>query len=143
MVWVHGGAYIIGSASQPLYDGRALAGGGEAVVVTVNYRLGGLGFLDLSEFDTPRRRFDSNLGLRDVLAALRWVRDNIAAFGGDPDRVTLFGESAGAGIITTLLTSPAAEGLFSARSRKARPPHRFTTSPGPTASPAWSWTSWA
>ncbi len=112
MVWVHGGAYILGSASQPLYDGRVLAGDGEVIVVTVNYRLGALGFLDLSEFNGPRRRFDSNLGLRDVLAALHWVRDNIAAFGGDPDRVTLFGESAGAGIITTLLTSPAAEGLF-------------------------------
>ena len=121
MVWVHGGAYILGSASQPLYDGRVLAGGGEAIVVTVNYRLGAFGFLDLSEFDTPRRRFDSNLGLRDVLAALRWVRDNIAAFGGDPDRVTLFGESAGAGIITTLLTSPAAEGLFSGAIAQSSP----------------------
>ena len=88
MVWVHGGAYILGSSSQPLYDGRVLAGGGEVVVVTVNYRLGAFGFLDLSEFSTAGRRFDSNLGLRDVLAALRWVRDNIAAFGGDPNRVT-------------------------------------------------------
>ena len=121
MVWVHGGAYIIGSASQPLYDGRVLAADGGAIVVTVNYRIGALGFLDLSEFDSTRRRFDTNLGLRDVLAALRWVRDNIAAFGGDPDRVTLFGESAGAGIITTLLTSPAAEGLFSAAIAQSSP----------------------
>jgi para-nitrobenzyl esterase len=121
MVWVHGGAYILGSASQPLYDGRVLAGGGEVIVVTLNYRLGALGFLDLSEFNTPRRRFDSNLGLRDVLAALHWVRDNIAAFGGDPDRVTLFGESAGAGIITTLLTSPAAAGLFAAAIAQSSP----------------------
>jgi para-nitrobenzyl esterase len=121
MVWVHGGAYILGSASQPLYDGGVLARDGEVIVVTVNYRLGALGFLDLSEFDGQRRRFDSNLGLRDVLAALHWVRDNIAAFGGDPDRVTLFGESAGAGIITTLLTSPAAEGLFSAAIAQSSP----------------------
>ncbi len=121
MVWVHGGAYILGSASQPLYDGRVMAGGGEVVVVTVNYRLGALGFLELSEFDGPRRRYDSNLGLRDVLTALRWVRDNIAAFGGDPDRVTLFGESAGAGIITTLLTSPAAEGLFAGAIAQSSP----------------------
>jgi para-nitrobenzyl esterase len=121
MVWIHGGAYILGSASQPLYDGRVLAGGGEVIVVTVNYRLGALGFLDLSEFNTSRRRFDSNLGLRDVLAALHWVRDNIAAFGGDPDRVTLFGESAGAGVITTLLTSPAAEGLFRAAIAQSSP----------------------
>ncbi|HKV17593.1 MAG TPA: carboxylesterase/lipase family protein [Mycobacterium sp.] len=121
MVWVHGGAYILGSASQPLYDGRGIAGDGEVIVVTMNYRLGALGFLDLSEFDSPRRRFDSNLGLRDVLAALAWVRDNIAAFGGDPDRVTLFGESAGAGIITTLLTSPAAEGLFAGAIAQSSP----------------------
>ncbi|BBX63051.1 carboxylic ester hydrolase [Mycobacterium saskatchewanense] len=109
MVWLHGGAYVLGSSSQALYDGRRLAGGGEVVVVTVNYRVGALGFMDLSSLN---RRFDSNVGLRDVLAALRWVRDNIAAFGGDPRRVTLFGESAGAGIVTTLLASPAAEGLF-------------------------------
>lgn len=121
MVWVHGGAYIIGSASQPLYDGRVLAGDGEVVVVTVNYRLGAFGFLDLSEFDGPRRRFDANIGLRDVIAALQWVRDNIAAFGGDPHRVTLFGESAGAGIITTLLTSPAAEGLFAGAIAQSSP----------------------
>ncbi|HEX3283282.1 MAG TPA: carboxylesterase/lipase family protein [Mycobacterium sp.] len=121
MVWVHSGAYILGSASQPLYDGRVLADGGEVVVVTLNYRIGALGFLDLSEFSSPLRRFDSNLGLRDVLAALHWVRDNIAAFGGDPDRVTLFGASAGAGIITTLLTSPAAEGLFWAAIAQSSP----------------------
>jgi para-nitrobenzyl esterase len=117
MVWIHGGAYILGSAAQPLYDGRALAAGGDVIVVTVNYRLGALGFLDLSSFGTGRdgsdSRFESNLGLRDVLFALHWVRDNIAAFGGDPGRVTLFGESAGAGVITTLLASPAAAGLFS------------------------------
>jgi len=112
MVWLHGGAYVLGSASQPLYDGGRLATGGDVIVVTVNYRLGALGFLDLSSFNTARRRFDSNIGLHDVLAALRWVRDNIAAFGGDPERVTLFGESAGAGIVTTLLATPAAEGLF-------------------------------
>ncbi len=121
MVWIHGGAYILGSASQPLYDGRVMAAGGGVVVVTVNYRLGALGFLDLSEFDSPRRRFDSNLGLRDVISALHWVRDNIAAFGGDPDRVTLFGESAGAGIITTLLTIPAAEGLFAGAIAQSSP----------------------
>ncbi|OBH06376.1 carboxylesterase/lipase family protein [Mycobacterium sp. E1747] len=112
MVWLHGGAYVLGSGSQALYDGRRLAGGGEVIVVTLNYRVGALGFLDLSSFNTSRRRFDSNVGLRDVLAALSWVRDNIAAFGGDPCNVTLFGESAGAGIVTTLLASPSAEGLF-------------------------------
>ncbi len=121
MVWLHGGAYILGSSSQPLYEGRRLAGGGSdvgVVVVTLNYRLGALGFLDLSSFNP---RFDTNIGLRDVLAALAWVRDNIAAFGGDPHKVTLFGESAGAGIVTTLLASPAAEGLFTAAIAQSSP----------------------
>ncbi len=121
MVWLHGGAYVLGSSSQPLYDGRRLVGSGDVVVVTVNYRLGALGFLDLSSFNTARRRFDSNIGLRDVLASLGWVRDNIAAFGGDPQRVTLFGESAGAGIVTTLLASPAAEGLFAGAIAQSSP----------------------
>ena len=128
MVWVHGSAYIlgsssqiIGSTSQPLYDGRVLASSGEVVVVTLNYRLGALGFLDLSSFNGPRRRFDSNIGLRDVLFALHWVRDNIAAFGGDPERVTLFGESGGGGIVTTLLASPAAKGLFAAAIAQSSP----------------------
>jgi para-nitrobenzyl esterase len=121
MVWIHGGAYVLGSANQPLYDGRVLAQNGDVIVVTVNYRLGAFGFLDLSSFSTPGRRFDSNLGLRDVLHALHWVRDNIAAFGGDPDRVTVFGESAGAAIITTLLTSPAAEGLFAGAIAQSSP----------------------
>jgi para-nitrobenzyl esterase len=121
MVWIHGGAYILGSANQPLYNGSSFARGGDVVVVTVNYRLGAFGFLDLSSFSTPRRRFDSNPGLRDVLHALHWVHDNIAAFGGDPDRVTVFGESAGAGIITTLLTSPAAEGLFAGAIAQSSP----------------------
>ncbi|MGV9798568.1 carboxylesterase/lipase family protein [Mycobacterium sp. NPDC003449] len=121
MVWVHGGAYVLGSANQPLYRGRVLASEGDVVVVTVNYRLGAFGFLDLSEFSSAGMRFDTNLGLRDVLCALRWVRDNIAAFGGDPARVTLFGESAGGGVVTTLLTSPAAEGLFGAAIAQSSP----------------------
>ena len=121
LVWLHGGAYILGSGSQALYDGRRLVSGGDVVVVTVNHRLGALGFLDLSSFNTARRRFDSNIGLHDVLAALRWVRDNIAAFGGDPQRVTLFGESAGAGIITTLLATPAADGLFAGAIAQSSP----------------------
>lgn len=114
MVWVHGGAYVLGSGSQPYYDGRRLSHDGDVIVVTLNYRLGAFGFLDVPGFD-------SNVGLRDVLAALRWVRDNIAAFGGDPDRVTLFGESAGAGIVTSLLAVPAAEGLFSAAIAQSSP----------------------
>ncbi|MFH5208061.1 carboxylesterase/lipase family protein [Antrihabitans spumae] len=112
MVWIHGGAYCLGSSAQKLYNGRQLAELGNTVIVTVNYRLGALGFLDLSSFSTPEATFESNLGLRDQIAALEWVRENIAVFGGDPTNVTLFGESSGAGSITTLMTSPRAEGLF-------------------------------
>lgn len=121
MVWVHGGAYVLGSSAQALYHGKALAGAGDALVVTLNYRLGALGFLDLSSFGTARTTFETNLGLRDVIFALQWVRDNIAGFGGDPQRVTLFGESAGGGVVTTLLASPAAAGLFSAAIAQSSP----------------------
>lgn len=112
MVWIHGGAYCLGSSAQPIYDGRLLVERGDVVLVTFNYRLGALGFLDLSSFSTAERTFESNLGLRDQIAALEWVRANIAVFGGDPEEVTLFGESSGGGAITTLMTVPRAEGLF-------------------------------
>ncbi len=111
MVWVHGGAYTFGSGSQPVYDGTALVETGEVIVVTINYRIGALGFLDLSSFSTAQDRFDGNLALKDVIAALRWVQAGIAAFEGDPGRVTVFGESAGGGLVTTLLTVPSARGL--------------------------------
>lgn len=112
MVWIHGGGYCIGSSAQSIYNGWRLADRGNAVIVSFNYRLGALGFVDLSSFSTAEHTFESNVGLRDQIAALEWVRDNIAAFGGDPDQVTLFGESSGAGCVTTLMTSPRAEGLF-------------------------------
>ncbi|MGC0363134.1 para-nitrobenzyl esterase [Rhodococcus sp. 27YEA15] len=112
MVWIHGGAYCLGSAAQTIYDGRHLVESGNVVLVSFNYRVGALGFLDLSAFSTPDVEFESNCGLRDQIAALEWVRDNIDAFGGDPDEVTVFGESSGAGSITTLMTCPSAEGLF-------------------------------
>lgn len=111
IVFIHGGGYILGSSATPLYDGAALARRG-CVYVSVNYRLGVLGCLDLSSLSTPDRAIDSNLYLRDLVLALGWVRDNIAAFGGDPDNVTIFGESAGAHAVATLLAVPAAEGLF-------------------------------
>ncbi len=111
MVFIHGGGYILGSSATPLYDGAALARRG-CVYVSVNYRLGALGCLDLSSLSTPDVTIDSNLFLRDLVLALQWVRDNIAEFGGDPDKVTIFGESAGAHITATLLAVPAAEGLF-------------------------------
>lgn len=111
MVFVHGGGYIMGSSATPLYDGVALARRG-CVYVSVNYRLGALGCLDLSSLSTADITIDSNLFLRDLVMALQWVRDNIAQFGGDPDNVTLFGESAGAHAVATMMGVPAAEGLF-------------------------------
>ncbi|HET9874967.1 MAG TPA: carboxylesterase/lipase family protein [Mycobacterium sp.] len=111
MVFIHGGGYILGSSATPLYDGAALARRG-CVYVSVNYRLGALGCLDLSPLSTPDITLDSNLYLRDLVLALRWVRENIATFGGDPANVAIFGESAGAHIVATLLAVPAAEGLF-------------------------------
>jgi para-nitrobenzyl esterase len=111
MVFVHGGAYILGSSATVLYDGAALARRG-CVYVSVNYRLGPLGCLDLSSLSTPDITIDSNLFLRDLVLALQWVRDNIGVFGGDPDNVTIFGESAGAQAVATLLAVPAAKGLF-------------------------------
>ncbi|MCB5163761.1 carboxylesterase family protein [Streptomyces bambusae] len=104
LVWIPGGAYVIGTAALPEYDGALLASGG-AVVVTLNYRLGIEGFALLD--GAP-----ANRGLLDQVAALEWVRDNIAAFGGDPDRVTVFGQSAGGGSVAALLAVPRAAGLF-------------------------------
>lgn len=113
MVFNYGGAYILGGSSTPIYDGAFLARARDVIVVTVNYRFGPLGFLDLSDYSTPERPFDTNCGLRDMVAGLEWVQRNIAAFGGDPERVTVFGESAGGAAVLTLLSTPAAEGLFS------------------------------
>ncbi len=111
MVWIHGGGFINGSSSTPWYDGTSLANRGDVVVVTLNYRLGALGFLWLGDLDDRYRSSGVN-GLLDQTAALAWVRDNIAAFGGDPNNVTIFGESAGAMSVSTLLAVPAARGLF-------------------------------
>lgn len=104
LVWFHGGAFVLGAGSTFLYDATALVGKGKVVVVTPNYRLGALGFLDLSRL-SDRADAPSNLGLRDQIAALEWVRDNIAGFGGDPENVTVFGESAGAMSIGALLAA--------------------------------------
>ncbi|GAA1570419.1 carboxylesterase family protein [Actinomadura kijaniata] len=105
MVWLPGGAFRSGAGRDPVYDGRRLAVRNDVVVVTVNYRVGPLGFLYLDEES-------ANVGLLDQVAALEWVRDNIAGFGGDPGDVTVFGQSAGAMSIATMLAMPAARGLF-------------------------------
>ena len=109
LVWVHGGAFIAGAGSTFLYEGSRLAVDGQMVVVTLNYRLGPLGFLDLGRV-APAAGIPANLGLHDQLAALEWVRANIAAFGGDPACLTLCGESAGAMSVGALL--PRAHGRF-------------------------------
>jgi para-nitrobenzyl esterase len=112
MVWIYGGAFGIGSSAAPAYAGHELVRRGDVVFVSFNYRLGALGFTDLTRYGTAERPLESNTGIRDQVAALEWVRDNIAAFGGDPGNVTVFGESAGATSVTTLLALPAARGLF-------------------------------
>jgi para-nitrobenzyl esterase len=112
MVWIHGGAFTIGSGSQSLYEGTALAKRGDVVVVTINYRLGALGFLRLDDLTNGRIPSTGNEGMLDQVAALEWVRESIAAFGGDPGNVTIFGESAGGMSVGTLLGMPKARGLF-------------------------------
>jgi para-nitrobenzyl esterase len=111
VVWIHGGAFIMGAGSQPLYDGTSFAHDHDLVVVTINYRLGIPGLLYLGELLGPDFAA-GNVSLLDQVCALAWVRDNIAAFGGDPDNVTVMGESAGAISIAHLLAMPAARGLF-------------------------------
>jgi para-nitrobenzyl esterase len=109
MVWIHGGAYTIGSGD--LYDGSSFVRRGDVVVVTLNYRLGLLGWTPYDSLD-PSLAGSGNNGLRDQIEALRWVRDNIAAFGGDPGNVTIFGESAGGGSVAAILCAPEADGLY-------------------------------
>jgi para-nitrobenzyl esterase len=109
MVWIPGGAFLNGAGQLQLYNGSRLAANGNVVVVNVTYRVGVFGGFELGDLGDG---FENNLCLRDQIAALAWVRDNIAGFGGDPDRVTVFGESAGATSILALLASPAADGLF-------------------------------
>jgi para-nitrobenzyl esterase len=112
MLWIYGGGYASGSGSQPMYDGEALAKKG-AVVVTFNYRLGAFGFFSHPELTKESdRRGAANFGVMDSIAALEWVKQNIARFGGDPKHVTIFGESAGAGMVANLMTIPSAKGLF-------------------------------
>ncbi|WP_291987641.1 carboxylesterase family protein [Luteitalea sp.] len=112
MVFIHGGANVSGGSADPLYDGHNVVRDNDVVLVTINYRLGPFGFLDLSEVGGPAYARSRNLGLLDQLAALRWVRANIAAFGGDAGNITVFGESAGGSAIMRLLGMPLARGLF-------------------------------
>jgi para-nitrobenzyl esterase len=130
LVWIHGGGYTQGAASQPLYDGEQLARRGN-VVVSMNYRLGPLGFLAHPALTKESAHHASgNYGILDQIAALHWVKQNVAAFGGDAERVTIFGESAGGGSVVCLMISPLARGLFHAaivESGVARMAHLHST----------------
>lgn len=112
MLWVHGGGYNIESGTAPIYDGTNLARLGDVVVMTVNHRLGPFGHLYLADLLGPDYADSGNAGTLDLIAALTWIRDNIAAFGGDPGNVTVFGQSGGGGKIAALMVSPQAKGLF-------------------------------
>lgn len=112
MVFIYGGGFVCGAASWPLYDGAELARGGDVVVVNINYRLGALGYLATEALAEEGAGSSGNYGLRDQMEALRWVQSNILAFGGDPENVTVFGESAGAISVCSLFGVPEADGLY-------------------------------
>src|ERR1019366_2370542 len=112
MVWLHGGGFVGGSASFSIYDGTNLARKQDAGGVGVNHRLNAFGYLYLAELGGAKYAQSSNIGQMDIVAALEWVRDNIAKFGGDPGNVTIFGQSGGGAKVSTLLAMPSAKGLF-------------------------------
>jgi len=111
MFWIHGGGYSGGGSSEPRHNGDFLPGKG-VVLVTINYRLGVFGFLALPDLAAEQGGASGNYGLMDIVAALEWVKKNIASFGGDPNNVTIFGESAGSFAVSTLMAAPSAQGLF-------------------------------
>ncbi|HXZ84743.1 MAG TPA: carboxylesterase family protein [Myxococcota bacterium] len=127
LVFLHGGAFLMGSGSTLLYDGGRLSARGDVVVVTLNYRLGVLGSLLLDGVVPGGKEVPGNLGLRDQIAALEWVRANIEAFGGDPEAVTVFGESAGAMSVGALLAAPRARGLFQRAILQSGAAHNVST----------------
>jgi para-nitrobenzyl esterase len=112
MVWLHGGGFTSGNGSYTMYDGGNMTHHHDVVTVTVNHRLNSFGFLYLAEIGGSQYANASNAGMLDIVAALEWVRDNIAGFGGDPANVTIFGQSGGGGKVSTLLAMPPAKGLF-------------------------------
>jgi para-nitrobenzyl esterase len=137
MVWIYGGAFVGGQTSIPAYDGTRLAERG-VVVVSIAYRLGAFGFLAHPQLSAESGKGSGNYGLQDQIAALRWVKDNIARFGGDPNRVTIFGESAGGISVSMLAASPAARGLFHraiSQSGGNFGPPRFANEGGATVPP--------
>src|SRR5690606_7286234 len=133
LVWIYGGGFSYGATSEPVYDGAALAKKG-VVLVSIAYRVGQLGFLAHPELSAENpEKTSGNYGLLDMIAGLQWVKDNIAAFGGDSDKVTIFGESAGGIAVSMLSASPLAKGLFHgaiSQSGGSFGPTRSTTFPG-------------
>jgi para-nitrobenzyl esterase len=121
MVWMHGGGFAFGSAGQPIYDCEGLARHGDVVAVSMNHRLNAFGFLYLGELMGPDFAASGNLGMLDLVACLEWVRDNIAAFGGDPGNVTIMGQSGGGEKVSILMAMPAAKGLFHKASIQSGP----------------------
>jgi para-nitrobenzyl esterase len=122
LVFIHGGGFLRGGANWPAYNAAVLARRGDAVLVTIQYRLGALGFLHLHEVGADPAEWPANLGLRDQIAALEWVRDEIATFGGDPRNVTLFGQSAGSVCVGALMSAPGARGLLRRAILQSGPP---------------------
>lgn len=111
MVWLHGGGFSMGSANESMYNGANLAGSQDVVVVGVNHRLNTYGYLDLSAYG-DKYKDSANVGMWDIIDSLKWIQDNIEQFGGDPDNVTVFGQSGGGAKVLALMTSPEAKGLF-------------------------------
>ncbi|WP_223692727.1 carboxylesterase/lipase family protein [Leifsonia poae] len=135
MVFIHGGGYSAGSSREFSGQGQSFVLTGRTVYVSFNYRLGPLGYLDFRRYGTGERPVDGNPGLRDQVALLRWVHENIGRFGGDPANVTVFGESAGGNAVTTLLATPAAGGLFARAIAQSAPPGAVY---GPELTAAWA-----
>jgi len=112
MFWIHGGGFALGAGSDEMYNGSKLCKKGDVIIVSFNYRLGPLGFMYLDHLNNDSLKFENNLGLHDQAAALRWVVENIAAFGGDPNNITIFGESAGGNSVLSQMASPVSKGMF-------------------------------
>lgn len=145
MVYFHGGAYSNGSGSHPLYDGTRLCRRGDVVVITVNHRLNAFGYLYLRRLAGEAFATSGNSGQLDLILALEWVRENARQFGGDPERVMVFGQSGGGAKIASLMATPAAEGLFH---RAATMSGQQVTASGPAnatarAAPSWRRSAWA
>jgi len=135
MVWIHGGGFAYGSGSQPIYQGDGLAKSGDVVVVSVNHRLNVFGYLNLAEAMGPDYASSGTVGMQDLVLALQWVRDNAAAFGGDPGNVMIMGQSGGGQKVSILCAMPSAKGLFHKAAIQSGP-NLALARPGPTAAAA-------